>query len=76
MKALGDEVMRDPAGRTPPVQRVWHGWERELYAEVAVDPAAVPRDLPRRVEAMLRRRETLFRQVAAAPPAARRGGVE
>jgi dipeptidase len=72
LKALGDEVMREPAGRTLAVQRVWHAWERELQAEVAGDRASAGRDLPRRVEAMLRRRETLLRQLAAVPSVAER----
>ncbi len=69
MKALGDEVMHDPAGRTPAVQRVWHAWERELYAEASRDRQAPGRNLPRRVEEMLRQRETLLREVAASPAA-------
>jgi hypothetical protein len=64
LKALGDEVMLDPAGRTPAVQRVWHAWERELYAETARDRQAPGRSLPRRVEEMLHRRDTLLREVA------------
>ena len=73
MKALGDEVMRDPVGRTPAVQRVWHAWEQELLAEVAADRAAPGRTLAGRVEEMLRRRETLQEQLAAGSRAAHGG---
>jgi dipeptidase len=76
MKALGDEVMRDPGARTPVVQRVWHAWERELHAEVAGDWARSSWDLPRRVEDMLRRREALLGQLAAARPAAQGGSTD
>jgi hypothetical protein len=73
MKALGDEVMADPPGRTPAVQAVWHAWERELLAEVAADRAATGRALGRRVERMLRVRGALLEQVAAGRPAAHGG---
>jgi hypothetical protein len=73
MKALGDEVMADPVGRTPAVQRVWHAWERELLAGVAADRAATGRDLARRVEGMLRRRRALLEEMAAGQPAAEGG---
>jgi len=73
MKALGDEVMADAVGRTPAVQHVWHAWERELLAEVAADRTATGRDLARRVEQMLRRREALLEQMAAGRPAAHGG---
>jgi dipeptidase len=73
LKALGDEVMVDPVGRTPAVQRVWHAWERELLAEVAADRAATGRGLARRVERMLHRREALLDQMAAGRPAAHGG---
>jgi dipeptidase len=73
MKALGDEVMGDPAGRTPAVQRVWHAWERELFAEANRDRDAPGRNLPRRVEEMLRRRDTLLGEVAAGSRAAHGG---
>jgi dipeptidase len=70
MKALGDAVMHDPAGRTPAVQRVWHAWEQELHTEASRDRLAPGRELPRRVDEMLRRREALLSEVmalAAAP---------
>ena len=73
LKALGDEVMRDPAGRAPAVQRVWHAWEQELHAEVAADRAATGRTLAGRVERMLHRREILQEQLAAGQPAAHGG---
>ena len=50
------------------MQRVWHAWERELFAEVSRDRDAPGRNLPRRVEEMLRRRETLLSEVAAGRP--------
>jgi hypothetical protein len=67
MKALGDEVMHDPAGRTPAVQRVWHAWEHELLAEVGRDRQTPGRHLARRVEEMLRRRQTLVSEVVGLP---------
>jgi hypothetical protein len=67
MKALGDEVMHDPASRTPGVQRAWHAWERELLAETGRDRQTPGRHLARRVEEMLRRRETLLSEVAGLP---------
>ena len=73
MKALGDEVMSDPAGRAPAVQRVWHAWEQELLAEVAADRAATGQALADRVERMLHRREALQQQMAAGQPAAHGG---
>jgi hypothetical protein len=73
MKALGDEVMRDPAGRAPAVQRVWHAWEQELLAEVATDRAATGQALADRVERMLHRREALQQHMAAGQPAAHGG---
>ena len=76
MKALGDEVMRDPAGRTLVVQRVWHAWERELHAAIVADRGVAARGLSGRVEDMLRRRETLFRQVASTPPAVQGGSSD
>src|SRR5262249_57398781 len=69
IKELGAEIMRDPDGPTPLVQRVWHAWERELHAEVAIDRAATGVHLPRRVAHMLRQRDTLLRQMAAGEPA-------
>src|SRR5262249_57425865 len=65
VRARGDGVVRAAAGRPPQVQHVWHAWERELYAEVAVDRAATGPHLPRRVAHMLRQRDTLLRQMAA-----------
>jgi hypothetical protein len=73
MKALGDAVMSDPAGRAPAVQRVWHAWEQELLAEVAIDRAVTGQALADRVDRMLHRREALQQQMAAAQPAARGG---
>jgi hypothetical protein len=73
MKALGDEVMADPAGRTPPVQRAWHAWEREMFAAVDADRAAVGEQLAQRVAGMLQRRQTLLDEMAATRAAAHGG---
>jgi secernin len=73
MKALGDEVMIDPVGRTPPVQDAWHAWERELLAEVAADRAGTGRNLSQRVARMLHRRATLLDQMRAGRSAAHGG---
>jgi dipeptidase len=73
MKALGDEVMVDPVGRTPAVQRAWHAWERELLAEVDADRAATGHELGPRVARMLRERERLLDRLAAAGAAAHGG---
>jgi dipeptidase len=64
MKALGDEVMRDPEPRTRAVQYVWHAWERQLLAEVARDPDSAAREADARVQKMLRRRQLLLDQLA------------
>jgi dipeptidase len=69
MKILGDQVMLDPAGRTPPVQDAWHAWERELLAEVAADREGAGRDLRRRVTRMLDRRGALLDHMRAGRPA-------
>jgi secernin len=71
MKALGDEVMRDPARRTRAVQYVWHAWERQLQADVAADRAAASRDIARRVEGMLHRRQVLLDELGVTDPASR-----
>jgi dipeptidase len=58
MKALGDEVMHDPASRTPVVQRMWQAWERALHAEVSRDrqaPGRSPLVASRRCSAGARR---------------------
>ena len=73
LKALGDEVMKDPGGRAPAVQRIWHAWERDLLAEVAAGRAATGTALAARVERMLHRCEALQTQVAAMQPAAHGG---
>jgi dipeptidase len=73
MKALGDEVMIDPVGRTLAVQRAWHAWERELLAEVDADRAATGHELGPRVARMLQERERLLDRLAAAGAAAHGG---
>jgi dipeptidase len=73
MKTLGDAVMREPVARTRAVQYVWHAWERQLLAEAAARPGAAGRDVARRVEQMLYRRQLLFDEITAAEPAPDRG---
>ena len=53
MKALGDAVTKDPAGRTPRVQAAWQAWERELAGAVTRDRRTGARGLGDRVERML-----------------------
>ena len=72
MKALGDAVMRDPAGGRPPCSASGTRG-RGLFAEVATDRAATGQALADRVDRMLHRREALQRQMAAGQPAAPRG---
>jgi dipeptidase len=53
IEAVGDEVIEDPARRTPPVQAAWQAWERELIAAVARDRATAAAGAADRVERML-----------------------
>jgi dipeptidase len=73
MKALGDEVMADPVGRTQAVQCAWHAWEHELFAEVDADRAATGRKLGQRVARMLQERERLHDRLVAAGAVAHGG---
>jgi dipeptidase len=65
MKALGDEVMIDPVGRTPAVQSAWRALEGRLLAEVARDREAAGRGVGQRVGRMLRERDALLAEMAA-----------
>ncbi len=65
MKALGDAVMTDPAGRTPIVQAVWAARERQWLDLVASDRRAAGRDLDGRVREMLDRQQDLLRRLTS-----------
>jgi dipeptidase len=73
MKALSDEVMRDPERRSRAVQYVWHTWERQLLAEVAADRGAAARDLGRLVDRLLYRRQVLLDQITVGRATGRGG---
>src|SRR5262245_40223507 len=65
MKALGDAVMADPAGRAPGVQAVWAAREEEWLGRVGQDRGAAGRDLEGRAREMLDRQEEVRRRLGS-----------